>query len=75
MSTLGPYGSNKSGIGGSFAEVEQVIAGIKFVCFLTWKNDAMSGIVFDTMSGVKKLAKCHAVINCTTLANEPSIFL
>ena len=51
------------------------------------KNDARHGIdffraritrchvwhrFFDAMSGVKKLAKCHAAINCTTLANKPS---
>jgi len=35
--------------------------------------NAMSGIVFDAMSGVKKLVKCHAAINCTTSANKPSI--
>jgi len=32
----------------------------------------MSGIVFDAMSGVKKLEEYPAAINCTTLANEPS---
>ena len=35
--------------------------------------DAMTGIVFDAMSGFKKLAKGHAAINCTTSTNEPSI--
>jgi len=33
----------------------------------------MSGIVFDGMSGVKKLANFHDVINCPTSANEALI--
>ena len=32
----------------------------------------MSGIVFDVMSGVKKLIYFHAVITCPTLAFEAS---
>ena len=36
------------------------------------RPDAMSGIVFDAMSGVKKLVKFIPAINCTTSAVEPS---
>jgi len=66
---------------GSFAGVGQVIAGIKFVSFLTpdmaSENDARQGIDYsvlgqpDGMSGVKKLANFHAVINCTTSVAYP----
>ena len=33
---------------------------------------AMSGIVFDAMSGVKKLANFMPAITCPTSANKPS---
>jgi len=37
--------------------------------------DAMSGIVFDAMSGVKNLVKFIPAINCTTSANESSFII
>jgi len=35
--------------------------------------DAISGIVFDAMSGVKNLTDFVPVITCPNSANEPSI--
>jgi len=35
--------------------------------------DAMSGIVFYAMSGVKKLLNFIPVVNCPTSAFEPSV--
>ena len=38
----------------------------------TVQIDAMSGIVFDAMSGVKKLTDFVPAITCITSTNEPS---
>jgi len=42
-------------------------------CLSSEQIDAMSGIFFDTMSGVKTLANLMPAMTCPTLAFESSI--